>query len=197
MSRLCQYFSSSILLVYMTKYVALLRGIGPGNPNMRNEKLRAVLEELGFKNVQSVISSGNVLFESDRTDTHTMETEIEVAWPEKLGFKSTTLIRSQKQLETVLSHHPYGNMTHGQSSYLLVTFFKRPTQVPFALPHQPEGKSYKLLAATKDHLYTVTDTTTLATTDLMVWLEKQFGKDISSRTLKTIERILKKMKAGV
>ena len=48
----------------MIKYVALLRGIGPGNPNMRNDKLRSVFEKLGFSNVKTVISSGNVLFES-------------------------------------------------------------------------------------------------------------------------------------
>ena len=47
----------------MQKYVALLRGIGPGNPNMRNDKLRGVFEKLGFANVQTVISSGNVLFD--------------------------------------------------------------------------------------------------------------------------------------
>jgi uncharacterized protein (DUF1697 family) len=46
------------------KYTALLRGIGPSNPNMRNEKLREVFQKLGFQNVQTVISSGNVLFES-------------------------------------------------------------------------------------------------------------------------------------
>lgn len=41
------------------KYVALLRGIAPTNPNMRNDKLREVFEKPGFKNVQTVISSGN------------------------------------------------------------------------------------------------------------------------------------------
>lgn len=42
----------------MTTYVALLRGIVPLNPNMRNEKLRGVFEKLGFTNVRTVISSG-------------------------------------------------------------------------------------------------------------------------------------------
>jgi uncharacterized protein (DUF1697 family) len=50
------------------KYVALLRGIGPSNPNMRNEKLRGVFEKLGFDNVQTVISSGNVLFQTPTKD---------------------------------------------------------------------------------------------------------------------------------
>ncbi|MBA3630747.1 MAG: DUF1697 domain-containing protein [Actinobacteria bacterium] len=43
----------------MKSYVALLRGIGPSNPNMRNDRLRAVFEDLGFSNVRAVISSGN------------------------------------------------------------------------------------------------------------------------------------------
>jgi len=32
------------------KYVALLRGIRPSVPNMRNEKLRELFEKLGFEN---------------------------------------------------------------------------------------------------------------------------------------------------
>jgi uncharacterized protein (DUF1697 family) len=46
----------------MVKYVALLRGIAPTNPNMRNDKLRGVFEKLSFENVKTVISSGNVVF---------------------------------------------------------------------------------------------------------------------------------------
>lgn len=52
----------------MPEYVALLRGIGPANPNQRNDKLRGVFEEFGFEDVRTV-SSGNVLFRSDSTDT--------------------------------------------------------------------------------------------------------------------------------
>ena len=50
----------------MAKYVALLRGITPSNPKLRNEKLRNVFESLGYKNVVSVISSGNIIFETQR-----------------------------------------------------------------------------------------------------------------------------------
>ncbi|MGH2757636.1 MAG: DUF1697 domain-containing protein [Actinomycetota bacterium] len=48
----------------MGRFVALLRGIGPLNPNMRNEKLREVFVGLGFENVRTVITTGNVLFDS-------------------------------------------------------------------------------------------------------------------------------------
>jgi len=175
------------------KYVALLRGIGPGNPNMRNDKLRSVFEDLGFTNVQSVISSGNVVFESKLTDTKSMETMLEAAWPEKLGFNSTTLVRSAEQLQKLVKANPFKDLQHGPQTYLLVTFFKNPTKVNFKLPHQPEGKSYRLLRVVDNTLFTTTDNTLTKTPDLMTWLEKQFGKQISSRTWLTVHRILKKM----
>lgn len=179
----------------MTKYIALLRGIGPGNPNMRNDKLRGVFEELGFDNVQSVISSGNVLFESDRTDAKAMETEIEAAWPAKLGFESTTVIRSREQLQKLIEEEPFEGLAHGPKSYLLVTFFKHPIKIDFDFPHQPAGKTYKFIGPADLALYSVTDNTQVKTTDLMTWIEKKFGKEITSRTWLTVNRILKRMQA--
>ena len=177
----------------MTKYVALLRGIGPGNPNMRNDKLREFFEGLGFSNVQSVISSGNILFESDEPDASKLENMIEQALPERLGFSSTTVIRSKEQLEQFVAANPFGKLTHGPASYLLVTFFKRSTKVEFKMPYQVPDRPYKLLTASENELCTTTDNTEHPTTDLMTWLEKQYGKEITSRTWLTVQRILKKM----
>jgi uncharacterized protein (DUF1697 family) len=106
----------------MTKYVALLRGIGPGSPNMRNDKLRAFFEDLGFTNVKTVISSGNVIFESPSRNVKALESTIEEALPAKLGFHSTTIIGSKKQLQELFDKNPFQGMEHSQKSSLNVTF---------------------------------------------------------------------------
>src|SRR5512134_220092 len=106
----------------MTKYVALLRGIAPLNPNMRNDKLRGVFEKLGFVNVKTVISSGNVVFESPSKASKRLEEIIEKALPEQLGFTSTTIIRSKKQLQQLVDKNPFKGMEHSQKSSLNVTF---------------------------------------------------------------------------
>jgi uncharacterized protein (DUF1697 family) len=166
------------------KYVALLRGIGPGNPNMRSDKLKGVLDELGFSNVQTVISSGNVIFESSSKNIAGLEKTIQSAWPEKLGFNSTTIIRSQEQLQALTNQDPYKGIEHSRTSYLLVTFFK----------HEP-GISASNFYADKgvNALCSTTDTTSTKTPDFMIQLEKQFGKDITSRTWLTVQRVLAKM----
>ena len=69
----------------MTNYVALLRGIGPLNPNMRNEKLREVFEKLGFKTVRTVISSGNVLFQGPPQSTAKLEAILEKSFAKAAG----------------------------------------------------------------------------------------------------------------
>jgi uncharacterized protein (DUF1697 family) len=177
----------------MAFYVALIRGIGPGDPKKSNESLRSVLESIGLKNVRSVISSGNVIFESDETKTKKLEQLIEGAWPERLGFEATTIVRNKDQLRKIIESDPFDGVTHSDTSYQLVTFFKHPTKPQFDTPYQPPGKPYNVVGYKDNILFTVTNNKIAKTVDLMIWLEKQFGKDITSRTSLTIERILKKM----
>lgn len=177
----------------MATYVALIRGIGPGDPQKTNKKLCGVLETLGFSNVRSVISSGNVIFESDESDIRKLESKIEAAWPALLGFRATTIVKSQAQLQKLLDADPFNGTPHAEGSYLLVTFFRRPAKPGFSLPFQPPGKPYKIIGYADDTLFSVTDNSVIKTSDLMTWLERQFGKDITSRTPLTVQRILKKM----
>lgn len=174
-------------------YVALLRGIAPTNPNMHQSKLCGVLEDLGFGNVRAVISSGNVIFESDETDTSLLEKRIEAAWPEQLGFTSTTIIRSQAQLQRLIKQNPYKDVTEDPKLYRLVTFFKHPQDFTFDTPYKPAGKPYTLLATYDQTLFSVIDLNASKTPDFMTWIEKQFGKEITSRTWATVNRIIKKM----
>jgi uncharacterized protein (DUF1697 family) len=171
----------------MTRYVALLRGIAPMNPNMRNEKLRGVFEALGFTNVRSVISSGNVVFDSPHTDAAAIETQLEAAWSERLGFTSTTIVRSITELEALIGRDPFAGANHSPKTSLNVTFFKHaPTEHPTF-----EGQAYTIVDVTDRELCAVIDTTTGKTPDYMAKAEKMYGKEITTRTWLTIQRILK------
>ncbi len=155
----------------LTSYTALIRGIMPMNPNMRNEKLRGVFEELGFTDVSTVISSGNVIFKSNSKNGSALETKIEKALRVRLAFKSAAVfIRSKDELEKIIAKNPFKEKSHGRESYLIVTFLKE--------------KPYEL--------FTALDLTKAKTPDFMTELEKKHGKAITTRTWKTIERIVKK-----
>ncbi len=143
----------------------------PMNPNMRGEKLKGVFESLGFTNVQTVIASGNVVFDSPSKNTSALEAKIEKAFPIQLGFTSTTIIRSKEEIEKLIKKNPFKGVEQSKKNYLIVTFFKN--------RHK--------------ELCTVIDITTGRTPDFMRVVEKKYGKEITTRTWNTVGRILKKM----
>lgn len=171
-------------------YVALLRGIGPMNPNMRNEKLRGVFEHLGFSKVQTVISSGNVLFETHATDHKALERMIERALPEQLGFTSTAVVLAREELTNMAAHNPFTGHEHSSKTYLTVTFGKERFRAPFETPYvAKEGAS--VLRIYDRSVFSLVNLTG-KTPDLMTWLERTFSKQITTRTWKTVGRILER-----
>ena len=94
----------------------MLRGIGPTNPNMKGEKLRGVFEGLGFSGVQTVITSGNVIFDSRSKNQAALEAKIEKELPKRLGFTSTTIIRNKEELEALVKKNPFKGRQHNQRS---------------------------------------------------------------------------------
>ncbi len=155
----------------MAAYVAFLRGIMPSNPNMRNEKLRGVFEGLGFSDVRTVISSGNVIFESKSKSVPALEAKVEKALMKDLGIKSPAYVRSKKELESLIKKDPFKGSEHGKESYLIVTFLKKKPR----------------------EIFSVLDMRDPNTSDFMRILEKKHGKDITTRTWKTVERIMQKI----
>jgi uncharacterized protein (DUF1697 family) len=175
----------------MTTYAALLRGIGPMNPNMRPAKLKEAFEKMGFTNVRTVISSGNVIFESFSKSATSLEKKVETALPKLLGFSSTTIIRSKEEIEALIKKDPTKGITHGPKDYILVTFLKEHNVKLRTLPKQ--GPGFRVLGVYKRELCATYDTKRTKTPDMMQRLEKELGKTITSRTWNTVERIAKKM----
>lgn len=177
----------------MKSYVALLRGIGPANPNMRNDKLRGVFEGLGFGNVRTVISSGNVLFETDSSEVRAMESTIEEALPQQLGFASTTIIRSRAEIQALVAQDPFRGVDHSDKTNLNVTFLKRRPRTVRTFPYRPRDRAYTILGIYGREVCSVIDLTSAKTPDLMGWMEKEFGREVTTRTFKTVQRILRRL----
>src|SRR4051812_29369835 len=108
----------------MPTYVALLRGVMPMNPNTRGEKLKALFESLKFKNVATVIASGNIVFDSLSKDGEALETKIEKALAATLAFKTVAIVRSREDLENLVKQDPFKGIKDEKPNYLVVTFFK-------------------------------------------------------------------------
>lgn len=91
-----------------TRYVALLRGINVGGKNpVPMADLREVFESAGHAEVSTYIQSGNVLFRSDKTGPD-LEKSIEADLEKRFGVPLVVVVRSLRQLRTVVDKAPAG-----------------------------------------------------------------------------------------
>ncbi len=88
----------------MPRYVALIRGINLGGHTVKMDRLKALFEKLGFKNVETFIASGNVVFEAASKSAAVLEKKIAAHLEKSLGFPAMTFVRTDKELAAVLDH---------------------------------------------------------------------------------------------
>lgn len=90
------------------KYVAFLRGINVGGKNkIKMETLREVFSALGYKNVKTYINSGNVIFETAKTDDRKLALEIEHAIEKEFSLNIKVMTRTIKEIKSILENNPF------------------------------------------------------------------------------------------
>ena len=82
----------------MPQYAAFLRAVNVGKRLVKMETLRTAFDQMGFSNVQTVIASGNVVFETPQKRVSRIEQAIENGLEDALGFDVTTFVRTGPEL---------------------------------------------------------------------------------------------------
>lgn len=106
------------------RYAALLRGINIGGRRIKMEDLRYVLASNGFANPQTLLQSGNCVFDTDLKKGNEIEETLESICEAAFGFKVPFYVRSRSELESALDHNPFPEMAHKDPSHLVLHFFK-------------------------------------------------------------------------
>lgn len=91
----------------MPKYVAFLRAINVGGHTVKMDQLRELFVSLGFRNVETFIASGNVIFDSPSKNTAALEKKIETRLLQALGYQVATFIRSTAELAEIAQQQPF------------------------------------------------------------------------------------------
>jgi len=90
------------------KYVAFLRGINVGGKNkIKMETLREVFAALGYKNAKTYINSGNVIFETAKTEDIKLAAKIERAIQTKFSLDIKVMVRTLDEIEAIIKNNPF------------------------------------------------------------------------------------------
>ncbi len=92
----------------MNTLIALLRGINVGGNNkLPMKELTTVLEGLGLRNVKTYIQSGNVVFQSERSDMNDLSGEITAAINKSHGFAPYVLLLDAQAMQAAIAANPF------------------------------------------------------------------------------------------
>lgn len=88
----------------MNTFICLLRGINVGgHKKIKMADLRAILESLGFKNVQSYIQSGNIVFQHDTYSCEQLKAIIENKIEHNYSFHVKCFVYSLKEFQKLVN----------------------------------------------------------------------------------------------
>ena len=94
----------------MNTYIALLRGINvSGHKKIKMVDLKTMFEKIPFKNVQTYIQSGNVVFKTEETKIPLLEEKITKAIAQIFYFDVPVIVKTMKDMTEILKKNPFKN----------------------------------------------------------------------------------------
>lgn len=109
----------------MASYVALLRAVNvAGHGAVAMSDLRQLVESLGYRDVKTVLNSGNVVFVGPSKATDAIEKQLEAAATKQLGLDTPFVVRSGDDLLAAIKKNPYRKEADSDPGRLIVMFAK-------------------------------------------------------------------------
>ncbi len=91
----------------MPVFISMLRAVNVGGTSrIKMEPLRAAYEGLGFKDVRSLLQSGNVLFRTSVKDSRQLARRIKQELERKFGLQIEVVIRTLPELMSIVDRSP-------------------------------------------------------------------------------------------
>jgi uncharacterized protein (DUF1697 family) len=144
-----------------------------------------------IQNVKTILASGNIVFETTVSEASTLITITEKLLEKKLGYIVNVTLRTLEELTLLVKSKPFDQIKITPRTKLLLTFLPEKPISRFKIPYKPPGKNFTVLRITGNEIYSVVNLLPNKPSYLiMSFLEKEFGKKITTRNWNTIVKIV-------
>jgi len=172
-------------------YAAFLRGINVGEKQIKMDKLKDAFNAWGYHNVSTILASGNIIFDTQSADPKAVRQIITNGIKTAFGFEVSVFIRSIEELMLLAAKNPFAGFNESAQTKLYVTFLDQKVIPEIKIPYQSLGEKLVILSVTDREIFSVvTLTMDFGTSGMMVFLEKEFGSELTTRNWNTTIKIL-------
>jgi uncharacterized protein (DUF1697 family) len=109
----------------MSPHIALLRAVNVGGIKVSMTDLKALLVDLGFEDVRTLLNSGNVVFRGNSKTDADLETLLETEFAKKAGRPTEFFVRTAEEWKSIVARNPMTDQARRDPGHLLVVVLKR------------------------------------------------------------------------
>jgi uncharacterized protein (DUF1697 family) len=109
----------------MARLIALLRAVNVGGRKLPMAELRALCGELGWKDVETYIQSGNLVFTAPGK-AEVLEAKLEEAIDDRFGLDVPAIVRTASQWADLAAANPFPKVAGEEPNRLQLLVSKRP-----------------------------------------------------------------------
>ena len=172
------------------RYVALLRGINVGGHRLiSKESLTEVFAEAGFKEVQTLLASGNVVFSAESTDEESVRETVESALEASLDYHVDVMIRTVAYMAELVRLNPFAQYDTSGAKFYVTLLSSVPAEKP-DLPQKLNDQGAEAVGLDDRAFFAVSYKREGSYGDFSKYLTQTFGKQpVTTRNWNTIVKL--------
>ena len=178
----------------MKTYVALFRGLNVGGSGiLPMRELVSLLENIGLRNVETYIQSGNAIFESEEEeDGSLLSSRITAAIKESHGFEPYVLLLRPEELENVVESNPFPEAEPEPKTLHVYFLASSPERPDLDALEGIKGDRERFVL--KDGVFYLHAPDGLGRSKLAAKAEKLLGVPATARNWRTVRKVMKMAK---
>lgn len=177
-------------------YVAFLQGINiDGKPasTIRMDELRNAFKIFGFRSIETISVTGNVLFQAPDADVEELANSIERNLRKRFNMYIPVAVRRIEDIERVVNSEPFQNIEINEETRLFVSFLCEPEEEQIKRKGKVSKEGFRVLKTTEGEVYSVLQLSQdLNTNHMLEILEKEFGKRLVTKNWNTVLKTINK-----
>lgn len=171
----------------MPVFIALIRGINVGgHKKLKMADVKVFCEDLGLTSVRTHLQSGNVVFQTTRTDRAQLAKDLETAFL----VDARVILRTTAELRKAIAQNPMpGEAARGPSHYIIAFLSDKPKAAAMqALRDAYSGPEQMELLGAELYIHYGPGMGTSKLTNALI--ERKLGVSATSRNWNTVTKLL-------
>ena len=174
----------------MATFIGLLRAINLGSHNkVSMADLRELLAELGMKNPQSLLQSGNLVFETTARATAPLEKLLEAGAARKLGLETAFFVRTAAEWQQAIGDNPFPKEAKLDPGHTVLMCLKDAPTPAAVTSLQDAIKDREVVQARGRHAYFLYPDGMGRSRLTMTLIEKKLGTTGTARNWNTVLKL--------